>query len=162
MSLPQLFNWTTDKIGDGIRAVGNVAGDALKWTGNKIKDVVDSGADSVRAILKDPIPTLLRYGAMAIGASVGIPPYVTSAATDSMTERFNLPLDTAMQVAKVSNAALTSSLVGGINAAITGKSVAQGISSGFTSGIVYAGTESYFDLENKGGTGIEVLFQKQN
>lgn len=188
--------WVADRAGDGIKAVSDAAGDVIKGAGDAIVKVVDYGADVVRAIAKDPIPTLLRYGAMAVGASFGIPPYVTSAAitaaqggkledialsaatsyattsfmadtqigadlknytvnewsgdfTDSMTKTFNLPLDTAMQVAKVSNAALTSSLVGGINAAITGKSIAQGISSGFTSGLVYSGTNSYFDSVNK-------------
>ena len=196
MSLPKAADWVGDRIGDGLRAVSDVAGDVIKGAGNAIVKAVDYGADVVRAIAKDPIPTLLRYGAMAVGASFGIPPYVTSAAitaaqggkledvalsaatsyattsfmadtqigadlknytvnewsgdfTDSMTKTFNLPLDTAMQVAKVSNAALTSSLVGGINAAITGKSIAQGISSGFTSGLVYSGTNSYFDSVNK-------------
>jgi len=195
-SAEKAFNWVGDRIGDGLKAVGDAAGDAIKWTGDKIKSAVDYGADAVRAIAKNPIPTLLRYGAMAVGASFGIPPYVTSAAitaaqggnledvaksaavsyattsfltdtqigadiknytvnewsgdfTDSMMEKFDLPADTAVQVAKVSNAALTSSLVGGINAAMTGKSVAEGISFGFTSGLVNSSTSSYFDSVNE-------------
>ena len=69
--------------------------------------------------------------------------------TDSMMENFNLTPDQAVQIAKVSTAALNSSLVGGIGAALTGKSVMEGITSGFTSGLIYQGTDSYFDSLNK-------------
>ena len=185
-----------DRIGDGLKAVGNAAVSAVNWAGEKIKAAADYGADVVRAIAKDPIPTLLRYAAMTVGASFGIPPYVTSAAitamqggdiedialsaatsyatttfltdtqigadiknytvnqwsgdfTDAMTEQFNLPLDTAMQVAKASNAALTSSLAGGMNAVLTGTSVAEGLSSGFITGLSSSATGSYFDSVNK-------------
>ena len=69
--------------------------------------------------------------------------------TDSMMTKFNLTPDQAVQIAKVSTAALNNSLMGGINAALTGKSVAQGISSGFTSGLIYSSTDSFFDSVNK-------------
>jgi hypothetical protein len=203
MGLFQAFNWLADRVGDGVRAVGDVAGDvlrpigdvagdAIKGIGNAVVKVVDYGADTVRAIAKDPLPTLLAYAGMA----VGIPPYITSAVitaarggnlediaksaaisyattsfmsntqigadiqnyttnswagdfTDSMVQNFDLPLDTAMQVYKVASSTLNSSLTGGINAALTGKSVAEGISSGFVSGLAYSGTNSYFDSVNK-------------
>jgi hypothetical protein len=69
--------------------------------------------------------------------------------TDSMMQNFNLPADTAVQIAKVATSSMNSALVGGINAALTGKSIGAGISSGFTSGLVYASTDSYFDTLNK-------------
>jgi hypothetical protein len=69
--------------------------------------------------------------------------------TDSMMENFNLPADTAVQIAKVATSSMNSALVGGINAALTGKPIGQSIASGFTSGLVYASTDSYFDSLNK-------------
>jgi hypothetical protein len=69
--------------------------------------------------------------------------------TDAMMEKFNLPADTAVQIAKVATSSMNSALVGGINAALTGKPIGAGISSGFTSGLVYASTDSYFDTLNK-------------
>jgi hypothetical protein len=69
--------------------------------------------------------------------------------TDMMMEEFSLTPDQAVQLAKVSTSALNSSIIGGINAAITGKPIADGIASGFTSGLVYSSTDSYFDTVNK-------------
>jgi hypothetical protein len=69
--------------------------------------------------------------------------------TDSMMENFNLTADQAVQVSRVATATLNSSLVGGINAALNGNSVMDGIASGFTSGLVYSSTDSYFDSLNK-------------
>lgn len=69
--------------------------------------------------------------------------------TDSMMENFNLPADTAVQIAKVATSSMNSALVGGINAALTGRPIGQSIASGFTSGLVYASTDSYFDTLNK-------------
>ena len=69
--------------------------------------------------------------------------------TDAMMEQFNLPADTAVQIAKVATSSMNSALVGGINAALTGRPIAESIASGFTSGLVYASTDSYFDSLNK-------------
>ena len=69
--------------------------------------------------------------------------------TDSMMEKFNLPADTAVQISRVATSSMNSALVGGINAALTGKPIGQSIASGFTSGLVYASTDSYFDSLNK-------------
>jgi hypothetical protein len=69
--------------------------------------------------------------------------------TDSMMENFNLTPDQAVQISRVATASMNSSLVGGINAALSGKSVMDGITSGFTSGLVYSSTDSYFDSLNK-------------
>ena len=69
--------------------------------------------------------------------------------TDAMMENFNLPADTAVQIAKVATSSMNSALVGGINAALTGKPIGASIASGFTSGLVYASTDSYFDSLNK-------------
>jgi hypothetical protein len=69
--------------------------------------------------------------------------------TDTMMENFNLTADQAVQVSRVATASLNSSLVGGINAALSGNSVMDGIASGFTSGLVYSSTDSYFDSLNK-------------
>ena len=63
--------------------------------------------------------------------------------TDAMIEQFDLPMDTAVSVAKAATASLNNALVGGINSALTGKSVMEGITSGFTSGLIYSGTDSY-------------------
>jgi hypothetical protein len=69
--------------------------------------------------------------------------------TDTMMENFNLTPDQAVQVSRVATASLNSSLVGGINAALSGRSVMDGIASGFKSGLVYSSTDSYFDSLNK-------------
>ncbi len=69
--------------------------------------------------------------------------------TDAMMEKFNLPADTAVQIAKVATSSMNSALVGGINAALTGRPIADSIASGFTSGLVYASTDSYFNSLNK-------------
>ena len=69
--------------------------------------------------------------------------------TNTMMENFNLPPDTAVAIARASTAAMNSSIIGGVNAALTGKSIASGISSGFTSGLVYSSTDSFFDTVNK-------------
>ena len=69
--------------------------------------------------------------------------------TDTMMQNFNLPADTAVQIAKVATSSMNSALVGGINAALTGKPIGASIASGFTSGLVYASTDSYFDTLNK-------------
>ena len=69
--------------------------------------------------------------------------------TDSMMENFNLTPDQAVQVAKVSTAALNSAVMGGITSAISGKSVLSGMESGFTSGLVYSSTDSFFNSINK-------------
>lgn len=69
--------------------------------------------------------------------------------TNNMMKTFDLPPDTAVSIAKSATAALNSSVIGGINAAISGKSIATGITSGFTSGLVYSSTDSFFDSINK-------------
>lgn len=69
--------------------------------------------------------------------------------TDMMIEQFDLPMDTAVSVAKAATASLNNALVGGINSALTGKNVMDGITSGFTSGLIYSSTDSYFDALNK-------------
>jgi len=192
MSLTKAVQWLGDQIGDGLRAVGDVAGDALRAVGKGIQKLGDFAGDTIKAIIKDPLPTLLSYA----GTFIGIPPYVTSSVitaakggnlediaksaaisyattsfmsdtqigadiknyttnqwagdfTDSMMEKFNLPADTAVQISKVASASLNSSLIGGINAALSGKSIATGISSGFTSGLIYSSTDSYFDSIKK-------------
>jgi polyhydroxyalkanoate synthesis regulator phasin len=69
--------------------------------------------------------------------------------TDSMMEQFNLSPDQAIQVSKIASSSLNSALVGGINAVISGKPVMDSISSGFTSGLIYSSTNSYFDELSK-------------
>ncbi len=69
--------------------------------------------------------------------------------TDMMIEQFDLPVDTAVSVARAATASLNNALVGGINSALTGKNVMEGITSGFTSGLIYSGTDSYFNELNK-------------
>ena len=69
--------------------------------------------------------------------------------TNTMMENFNLPPDTAVAIAKAATASMNSSIIGGVNAAISGKNVMDGITSGFTSGLVYSSTSSYFDSLNK-------------
>lgn len=192
MSIPKAVQWLGDQIGDGLRAVGDVAGDALRAVGKGIQKLGDFARDTIRAIAKDPLPTLLSYA----GTFIGIPPYVTSSVitaakggnlediaksaaisyattsfmsdtqigadiknyttnqwagdfTDSMMEKFDLSADQAVQISRVASSSLNSSLIGGINAALSGKSIATGISSGFTSGLVYSSTDSYFDSIKK-------------
>ena len=191
-AVTKALTWLGDTIGDGLRAVGNLAVDVLREVGKGIQAIGDFAGDTLKAIIKDPIPTLLSYA----GTLVGIPPYVTSSVitaarggnlediaksaaisyattsfmsdtqigadiknytvnqfagdfTDSMMETFNLSADQAVQISKVASASLNSSLIGGINAVLTGKPVVEGLTSGFTSGLVYSSTDSYFDSINK-------------
>lgn len=171
--------------------MGNIFSNLWKGITKAFKNVGNYVLKSVKAIIKDPLPTLLSYA----GAMVGIPPYVTSAAitaarggdlgdiaksaavsyvssklltstdigktitgkttslgndfTSSLNKNFGLPLDTAINVAKATTVGLNSSIVGGINAAITGKDILQGMTSGFTSGVIYSSSDSYFDSVNK-------------
>jgi len=69
--------------------------------------------------------------------------------TNYMMENYSLPPDSAVAIAKAATASLNSSIVGGVNAAISGKSVVQGMTTGFTSGLIYSSTNSYFDSINK-------------
>jgi hypothetical protein len=69
--------------------------------------------------------------------------------TQHLIDNYNLPTDLAVSVAKAATASLNSSIIGGVNAAISGKSVIQGMESGFTSGLIYSSTNSYFDSINK-------------
>jgi hypothetical protein len=165
------------------------------WTKGEdslIRKSFETASNTVNAILRDPLPVV----AQVVGASFGVPPYVTAAVitgarggnigdiaksaamsyasselmtgtqigadiknyavnmpsgdiTDWAMENFNLSPDQAVMVAKASSAALNSSVVGGISAALTGKSVAEGVGSGFTSGLIYSSTDSYFNSVNK-------------
>jgi hypothetical protein len=157
-----------------------------------IRKTFETASNTVNAILRDPLPVV----AQVVGASFGVPPYVTAAVitgarggnigdiaksaamsyasselmtgtqigadiknyavnmpsgdiTDWAMQSFNLSPDQAVMVAKASSAALNSSVVGGISAALTGKSVAEGVGSGFTSGLIYSSTDSYFNSVNK-------------
>jgi len=69
--------------------------------------------------------------------------------TDSMMKTFDLTPDQAVQLAKVSTAALNSSVMGGIKSALNGDSIVGGMASGFQSGLVYASTDSFFSSINK-------------
>jgi hypothetical protein len=69
--------------------------------------------------------------------------------TNYMMENYSLPADVAVSVAKAATASLNSSIVGGLNAAINGKSITSGMATGFTSGLIYSSTNSYFDSLNK-------------
>jgi len=180
-----------NSVGNVVKGVGDLAVSAVKGVGDAIVGTVNTIDNTVQAIIKDPLPTLLQVA----GASVGIPPYVTAAVitaarggdlediaktaaisyiaseavastnigkeigsvtktagqdfTNYMMENFSLPPDAAVAIAKAATASLNSSIIGGVSAAITGKSVADGIASGFTSGLIYSSTNSYFDTLNK-------------
>lgn len=69
--------------------------------------------------------------------------------TSSMAENFDLPLDVASSVSKAATASLNSAIIGGVNAVISGKDVMDGITKGFSSGLIYSSTDSYFDSLNK-------------
>jgi len=69
--------------------------------------------------------------------------------TDSMMENFNLTPDQAVSIAKVASSSMNSAIIGGVNAVISGKDVMDGISKGFSSGLIYSSTDSYFDSLNK-------------
>ena len=90
----------------------------------------------------------LSYGASKFMSSTGIGKEIgklTQKAgdfTSSMMKDFNLPADTAIAVSRAATASLNSSIIGGINAAISGKNVTAGMTSGFTSGLIYSSTNS--------------------
>lgn len=110
--------------------------------GGKLEDIAKSAAISYAS-------TAIASGT-DIGKSIGdVTKSYGQDFTDTMMKTFDLPPDTAVSIAKASTAALNSSIIGGINAAITGKPIGQGIASGFTSGLVYSSTDSFFDSINK-------------
>lgn len=69
--------------------------------------------------------------------------------TSTMAENFDLPLDVTSSISKAATASLNSAIIGGVNAAISGKDVMDGITKGFSSGLIYSSTDSYFDSLNK-------------
>lgn len=69
--------------------------------------------------------------------------------TDGIAKTFNLAPDTAMAIQAAATNGLNTAFVGGVNAALSGRNVVDGITSGLTSGIVYSGTNSFFDDVNK-------------
>ena len=69
--------------------------------------------------------------------------------TDTVMNQFDLTPDQAVAVSRAATAALNSSIIGGVRSVLTGQDVATGITSGFTSGLVYSSTDSYFDSLNK-------------
>jgi hypothetical protein len=69
--------------------------------------------------------------------------------TDSIAQGFDLPLATAGAIADTVTSAAGQAMVGGMNAVLTGKDVMAGITSGFTSGLIYTGTNSFFTEINK-------------
>jgi hypothetical protein len=110
--------------------------------GGKLEDIAKSAAISYVASE--------ALSGTEIGKVIG--DYTKTAGTDftnSMMQNYNLPADVAVSVAKAATASLNSSIIGGLNAAISGKSITDGIVSGFTSGLVYSSTNSYFDALNK-------------
>jgi len=186
------MGWVKQTTGIDIGNPLGSASDLITNTFNAAVNTVNTTFNTVQAILKNPLPVV----AQVVGASFGVPPYVTAAViagvqggnigdmaksaalsyasselmsstqlgadiknyavnmpsgdiTDWAMENFNLSPDQAVMVAKASSAALNSSVIGGINAALTGRSVAQGVSSGFTSGLIYSSTDSYFNSVNK-------------
>ena len=112
------------------------------YKGGKLEDIAKSAA--------------ISYASTAIASGTDFGQTVSDATktwgndfTNTMMKTFDLPPDAAVSIAKASTAALNSSIIGGINAAITGKSISSGIASGFTSGLVYSSTDSFFDSINK-------------
>ena len=69
--------------------------------------------------------------------------------TDSIANTFDLPIDQASLLYKTAYSSLSTGVIGGLSAALTGKSIAQGISSGMLQGAVYSATDSYFTSVNK-------------
>ena len=69
--------------------------------------------------------------------------------TQSMIENFNLSPEVAASIGRAATSSLNSAIVGGVRAAITGRDVSEGITSGLVQGAVYSGTDSYFDEVNK-------------
>jgi hypothetical protein len=64
-----------EAVGDAISDVVDFAGDVVNTVVDFVGDAFKSIEKTVKAIAKDPLPTLLMIG----GQMVGIPPYVTSA-----------------------------------------------------------------------------------
>lgn len=64
-----------EAVGDAINDVVDFAGDVIDTVADFVSDTFKSIEKTVKAIAKDPLPTLLMVG----GQMVGIPPYVTSA-----------------------------------------------------------------------------------
>jgi hypothetical protein len=69
--------------------------------------------------------------------------------TDYMIENFDISMDQAVTVAKMTTAAVNGAVVGGIRSTLLGDSIATGMAQGFSQGLVYSGVDSYFDDLNK-------------
>lgn len=63
-------------VADGLKSIGNFAEDTLKTVVNGIDKGLESIGNTIQNVINDPLPTIL----MIAGQSVGIPPFVTSAA----------------------------------------------------------------------------------
>ena len=66
--------------------------------------------------------------------------------TAAISEGFDLPLATSSAIAGTITSAAGQAMVGDLNAVLTGKNVMDGITSGFTSGLIYTGTDSFFGM----------------
>jgi len=175
---------------------------ALNWVNNQVNKATDyvvneivapvvrQVTNTVKAIIKDPLPTILQYA----GASIGIPPYVTAAAitamrggdlkdiatsaavsyagstafsgstvgqsigdtaasagdyTQSLIQDYGFSPSVANTVGNMVQSGVSSSALGGIRAALTGKDIGEGMTYGFAQGSIASGTSSYFKSVQK-------------
>lgn len=194
-----------DVVKDTLKSVTNLAEDVAGSVVKAIDKGIESISTSVENILKDPLPTILMYA----GSTVGIPPYVTSAAITAarggdlkdvatsaaisyatsemmadtpMVDAEGNPIidpetgkqamqpsmvkdvtgdlgrtigeSTSATVGSAVSAGLNTAVVGSVRAALTGKSIGDAFSSGFTSGAIYSGATSLTkaaNVDNKWG-----------
>ena len=97
----------------------------------------------------------LSYASANVLQMTGVSEYLADAnfdMTDAISQGFDLPLATAGAIADTITSAAGQAVVGGMNAALTGRNVMDGITSGFTSGLIYSGTDSFFPEVNKDPT----------
>jgi len=126
---------TFDAVGDFVESVG----DAIEDVADAVVDVVESVGTAVEAIIEDPLPTLL----MIAGSTVGIPPWITSAAVTAARggdlEDIVLSAGTAavapMIVGPMAGSISSTLVESGVDAAIA-NTVATSVGKGFVSGVV--------------------------
>lgn len=163
-------------VGDILEGVVDAVGDVLSGIGDFVEGVLENPLPTILQIggamigippyvtaavvtaaqggdLEDIAKSaIVSYASANVLQATGISDALGDAAfdmTDSISQGFDLPLATAGAIADSVTSAVGQGVVGGMNAVLTGRNVMDGITSGFTSGLIYSGTDSFFAEANK-------------
>ena len=139
-AVADLIEDAVDAVGDVIEAVGDVVEDVV----DVVVDVVEFVGDTVQAVLDDPLPMLLQIA----GATVGIPPFVTSAVVTGFrggsledmvlsagTSYFATEMGAQFQSSSIADSLSTTLLDAGVSSGVADV-VTTGLGKGLVGGVV--------------------------